>query len=92
MRDRLAEAGIRVELDSRVEKINYKIREAELQRVPYMLTVGDREAADGTVAVRTRSSKHLRTLGLDDFVASALDEIRRKDLGVKAPAAEQQPA
>ena len=48
-------AGLRVELDDRQEKIGYKIREAQLQKVPYMLVVGDREAAEGTVAVRSRS-------------------------------------
>ena len=49
-RDRLAAAGLRVELDDRQEKINYKIREAQLQKVPYMLVAGDRESAEGTVA------------------------------------------
>ena len=48
-------AGLRVELDGRVEKIGYKIREAQLQKVPYMLVIGDREAAEGTVAVRSRT-------------------------------------
>ena len=47
MRDRLAAAGLRVELDERQEKIGYKIREAQLQKVPYMLVTGDREAAEG---------------------------------------------
>ena len=55
VRDRLKEAGLRVELDERQEKIGYKIREAQLQKVPYMLVVGDREAAEGTVSVRTRA-------------------------------------
>ena len=55
VREPLAAAGLRVELDERQEKIGYKIREAQLQKVPYMLVVGDREAADGTVAVRSRS-------------------------------------
>jgi threonyl-tRNA synthetase len=47
--------GLRAELDERQEKIGYKIREAQLQKVPYMLVVGDREAAEGTVAVRSRT-------------------------------------
>ena len=55
VRDRLAAAGLRVELDERQEKIGYKIREAQLQKIPYMLVVGDREAAEGTVSVRTRT-------------------------------------
>ena len=57
VRDRLAAAGLRVELDERQEKIGYKIREAQLQKVPYMLVVGDREAAEGTVSVRSRAGR-----------------------------------
>ena len=54
---RLAAAGLRAELDERQEKIGYKIREAQLQKIPYMLVTGDREAAEGTVAVRTRDRR-----------------------------------
>ena len=54
VRDMLTEADLRVELDDRKEKIGYKIREAQLQKVPYMLVMGDRETADNTVAVRSR--------------------------------------
>ena len=57
VRDRLAAAGLRVELDERQEKIGYKIREAQLQKIPYMLVVGDREAAEGTVSVRSRARR-----------------------------------
>ena len=56
---RLADSGLRVELDERQEKIGYKIREAQLQKVPYMLVVGDREAAEGTVSVRSRTGGDL---------------------------------
>ena len=66
MRDRLAAAGLRVELDERQEKIGYKIREAQLQKVPYMLVTGDREAAEATVAVRSRSGGDLGAKRLDD--------------------------
>ena len=59
VRDRLAAAGLRVELDERQEKIGYKIREAQLQKIPYMLVVGDREAAEGTVSVRSRTGGDL---------------------------------
>jgi len=55
VRETLRAAGLRVELDERQEKIGYKIREAQLQKVPYMLVIGDREQADGTVSVRHRS-------------------------------------
>ncbi|MGH9348949.1 MAG: threonine--tRNA ligase [Vicinamibacterales bacterium] len=88
----LAAAGLRVELDERQEKIGYKIREAQLQRVPYMLVTGDREEAENTVSVRSRSAGDLGARAIDQFVADALDEIRRKVLGTPAPAAEQQPA
>jgi threonyl-tRNA synthetase len=84
VRDQLAAAGLRVELDERQEKIGYKIREAQLQKVPYMLVTGDREAADGTVAVRSRSQGDLGSRAVGAFIAGALDEIRRKDLGASA--------
>jgi threonyl-tRNA synthetase len=72
---RLAAAGLRVELDERLEKIGYKIREAQLQKVPYMLVVGDREAAEGTVAVRSRTGGDLGARPIDDFIASARTEV-----------------
>jgi threonyl-tRNA synthetase len=81
VRDQLAHAGLRVELDGRVEKIGFKIREAQLQKVPYMLVIGDREAAEGTVAVRSRSAGDLGARRVETFVADALEEIRRKELG-----------
>jgi threonyl-tRNA synthetase len=91
VRDRLAAAGLRVELDERQEKIGYKIREAQLQKVPYMLVTGDREAADGTVSVRGRAAGDLGGRQVDGFIADALDEIRTKALQRAAPV-EQQPA
>jgi threonyl-tRNA synthetase len=89
---RLAAAGLRIELDDRQEKIGYKIREAQLQKIPYMLVTGDREAAEGTVSVRSRSAGDLGARRLDQFVADAVEEIRRRDLGGPAPIAERQPA
>jgi len=89
--DRLAEAGLRVELDARQEKIGYKIREAQLQKVPYMLVTGDREAAEGTISVRSRSSGDLGPRNVADFVRAALDEIARRDAGAR-PTAEEQTA
>jgi threonyl-tRNA synthetase len=82
VRDRLAAAGLRVELDDRQEKIGYKIREAQLQKVPYMLVTGDREAAEGTVSVRSRSAGDLGAQSIDAFVAAANDEIGRKEAGL----------
>jgi threonyl-tRNA synthetase len=84
---RLAAAGLRVELDERQEKIGYKIREAQLQKVPYMLVTGDREAAEGTVSVRSRSAGDLGARPVDAFIADALSEIERKDAGAASAAA-----
>jgi threonyl-tRNA synthetase len=92
VRDELTQAGLRVELDDRVEKIGYKIREAQLQKVPYMLVIGDREVTEGTVSVRHRSAGDLGPRTAKTFVADALDEIRRKDAGAPPPAAEAQSA
>ena len=78
VRDQLAAAGLRVELDDRVEKIGYKIREAQLQKVPYMLVAGDREAADGTVSVRSRTGGDLGARAVSAFIADAQDEIVKK--------------
>jgi threonyl-tRNA synthetase len=78
VRDRLAAAGLRAEVDERQEKIGYKIREAQLQKIPYMLVVGDREAAEGAVAVRSRSEGDQGTRSVDAFLQSALDEVRLK--------------
>jgi threonyl-tRNA synthetase len=78
VREQLAAAGLRVELDDRQEKIGYKIREAQLQKVPYMLVAGDREAAEGTVSVRSRSGGDLGARAVSAFIADAGEEIRRK--------------
>ena len=75
---RLVAAGLRAELDERQEKIGYKIRVAQLQKIPYMLVIGDREAADGTVAVRTRTSGDQGAQGVDAFVTAALEEVRAR--------------
>ncbi|HYM23073.1 MAG TPA: threonine--tRNA ligase [Vicinamibacterales bacterium] len=78
VRDRLTGAGLRVELDERQEKIGYKIREAQLQKIPYMLVVGDREAAESTVSVRTRAGGDQGGSSIDAFIAMANQEIATK--------------
>ena len=78
VQERLAGAGFRATVDGRVEKIGYKIREAQLQKVPYMLVIGDREAAEGAVAVRSRSAGDQGSRSLDDFLAAALAEVASK--------------
>ena len=74
----LKAAGLRVELDERQEKIGFKIREAQLQKIPYMLVVGDKEAANGTVAVRSRSGGDQGAQTVAAFIEAAHDEARRK--------------
>ena len=75
---RLEAAGFRAKFDARQETIGYKIREAQLQKVPYMLVTGDREAANGSVSVRSRSQGDQGATPLDEFIETALDEVRRK--------------
>ena len=67
--------GIRAETDIRNEKIGYKIREAQSQKIPYMLVIGDKESASNSVSVRTRDGKDLGIMELDAFVAKALGQI-----------------
>jgi threonyl-tRNA synthetase len=87
--DQLQAADLRVELDARVEKIGYKIREAQLQKVPYMLVIGDKEVAEGTVGVRHRAAGDLGPRLVAEFVTAALDEIGTKDLAGAKPAEKQ---
>ena len=72
---KLNDLGFRVESDLRNEKIGYKIREAQLQKTPYMLVVGDKEKEAGAVAVRTRSGVDLGAMPLDDFIAKLREEV-----------------
>ncbi len=76
VREKLEAAGIRTEVDARNEKIGYKIRQAQLEKVPYMLVVGEKEAAEGKVAVRTRGGVDLGAVTVDEFLLRALEEIR----------------
>jgi threonyl-tRNA synthetase len=76
VRERLEAAGIRTEVDARNEKIGYKIRQAQLEKVPYMLVVGEKEAAEGKVAVRTRAAVDLGALSVDEFLLKALEDVR----------------
>lgn len=75
---RLAELGIRAEVDSRSEKVGYKIRAAQVSQVPYMLIVGDREAETGSVAVRERRKGDLGTMQVQDFAQQIQQEIVNK--------------
>jgi threonyl-tRNA synthetase len=71
----LEAAGIRVEVDDRSEKVNFKIREAQLQKIPYMLVVGDREAEQGTVSVRHRKHADLGVRPLAEFLTEISGKI-----------------
>jgi threonyl-tRNA synthetase len=77
---KLQAVGLRASVDDRQEKVNYKIREAQLQKIPYMLVVGDKEAAEGQVAVRSRAKGDLGPTPLDAFVTEALAEVAEKRL------------
>nr|HPK65993.1 His/Gly/Thr/Pro-type tRNA ligase C-terminal domain-containing protein [Thermoanaerobaculia bacterium] len=69
VRDELAAAGLRVEIDDGNEKLGYKIRQAQLRKVPYMLVVGEREAAAGTAAVRLRSGEDRGPVAVPELIA-----------------------
>lgn len=76
----LFDAGMRVEINERSEKIGYKIREAQLQKIPYMLIIGDKEAESGTVSVRRRGEGDLGAVKTEAFLATALAEITAKQM------------
>ena len=75
---RLVDADIRAEGDYRSEKLGYKIREAQMQKIPYMLVVGDRDMENGTVSVRTRKGDDLGAMTMEDFLAKCQAEIDSK--------------
>ena len=75
----LRKADVKVEIDERAEKIGYKIREARLQKIPYMLVVGANEEAEGTVTPRRRGEENAReAMKVEDFVQMITEEIREK--------------
>ena len=78
--DKLREAGLRVELDTRNEKIGYKIRQARNERTPYMLVIGDREAEAGQVAVRKRGEGELGDMTLEAFIEMAQKQVESKEI------------
>ena len=76
--EKLEAVNIHAESDCRSEKLGYKIREAQLQKVPYMLVVGDRDMENGTVSVRTRGGEDLGAMTPDEFIAKCLMQIATK--------------
>lgn len=81
--NKLTEAGIRAEVDTRAEKIGYKIREAQTAKIPYMLVVGQKEEEEYTVSVRSRAAGDEGARSLDTFIADILKEIETKENRVK---------
>ena len=75
---KLHKIGIRVVLDDRNEKVGYKIREAQLEKVPYMLVIGAKEVEENTVSIRSRESAENETMKVDEFVARIKDEVENK--------------
>ncbi len=80
IKEQLEKAGIRAEFDDRNEKVGYKIREAQLEKVPYMLVLGDDEMAENKIAVRHRKLGDLGKMDLADFIANLKNEIETKEI------------
>lgn len=72
--------GIRTEVDARSETVGYKIRAAQMEKIPYMLIIGDKEAEEGVVAVRRRGEGDLGKMKLEEFTARVLKEVADKRL------------
>lgn len=79
LKKKLFDQGIRVEVDARNEKMGYKIREAQVKKIPYALVVGDQEVADGTVNVRKYGEKDSTTMKADEFLAMVQEKIKTRD-------------
>jgi threonyl-tRNA synthetase len=77
IRDRLLDKDIRVELDGRNEKVNYKVREAIVRKIPYIVVIGDREVENNSLSVRT-IERDLGSFSLESFLDKVIDEIERK--------------
>jgi threonyl-tRNA synthetase len=79
---RLRAHDLRVEVDTRSEKLGYKIRDAQLQKVPFMLVIGGKEAESGNVAVRSRSAGDLGAMAIEEFAASCRELVATRALGL----------
>ena len=76
LKEQLEDVGIRVELDEREEKIGYKIREAQLQKIPYMLIIGDKEVEANAASVRSRKDGDIGQMSIEDFINKIKEEER----------------
>ena len=79
MQERFAKKGLRVKVDDRNEKIGYKIREAQLEKIPYMLVIGKKEQEGNLVAVRSRKDGDIGTMEIEEFENKLLKEIEEKE-------------
>ena len=75
---KLEAAGVRASGDYRSEKIGFKIREAQLEKIPYMLVLGDKEVEEGTVSVRSRKNGDMGAMSADEFLAYITEEIKER--------------
>lgn len=80
VKEAIAKCGIRVKIDDRAEKMGYKIREAEMQKIPYMIVVGHKEAEDNVVSIRNRVKGDLGSKSIDEFIDMIVEEINNKTL------------
>ena len=78
--DKLHAAGLRVHLDGRAEKVGYKIREAQVKKINYMLVIGEKEETSGKLSVRKRSGEEVQDVDVDEFIASLKEEIKNKTI------------
>jgi threonyl-tRNA synthetase len=78
VKEQLRGAGIRIDVDNRGERMNAKIRDAQNQKIPYMLVIGDREVEQGTISVRLRSGENLGGVPIEDFMRRAESEIKER--------------
>jgi len=74
----MIDKNIRVDIDDRAEKIGYKIREAQLQKVPYMLVLGEKEVENNDVSVRAREEGDLGRMEIEDFIGKVIEEVKNK--------------
>ena len=80
LQKRLSAAGFRVALDDRNETLSYRVRAAETQKIPFVLVIGDREQADGSVTVRRRHKKGQDTLGVHEFQKKLEEEVKTRGI------------
>ena len=81
VKNQLKAAGVRVSIDDRNEKIGKKIRDTELQRVPYMLVVGEKEVSEGRVSIRRQGKGDAGTMSIEEFVTVITREIKERSSG-----------